>query len=63
MSNKSKVALFDALIAKQRESMRTLPDVPEYAKAKVEKNIRKRDRKIKRLAEEIHAEDTEHNSI
>jgi hypothetical protein len=53
MSDKSKVNLLGALRSKQEQAIRTLDSVPEYARGKVEKNIRKRARKIERLIKEI----------
>ena len=47
MPDKSK--MINALIAKQRSAIELLPGVPEHAKNKVLKNIRKRARKIERL--------------
>ncbi len=50
MSNQSKI---DALISRQEYAVANLDSVPEQYKHKVKKNIAKRDRKIKRLQDEV----------
>jgi len=55
MPDKSKVALLNALINKQKGAISNFDEVPEEFKHKVQKNINKRERKIKRLEEEINA--------
>ena len=50
MSNQSKI---NALISKQLRAISTFDSVPEQYKHKVKKNIAKRDRKIKRMQEDL----------